>query len=260
MSNQPVVAERPSEGVGLIRMGGQQERTTLSSELRQLLVRHIAELADDPAVRCIVLAGQGRTFAAGSDIRELASIGPIEKIEYDVRKRKLAQAIAACAKPLIAAVNGYALGGGCELAMMCDIIVAGSSAKFGQPEVKLGIIPGSGGTQRLLRAIGKYRAMRYVLTGEAFTAQDALAMGLVSDVVPDGEVESCAIGLAQTIAALPPLAVQQAKELLLFGASVPLEAGLALEAKSNQLLFASHDKIEGMAAFIEKRKPSFEGR
>ena len=260
MSSASVAVERPVEGVGLIRMGDPQARTMLSPEVRELLVRHISGLADDPAVRCLVLSGQSRTFAAGSDIRELASIGPIEKIEYDVRKRKLAQAIAVCAKPIIAAVRGHALGGGCELAMMCDIIVAGSSAKFGQPEVKLGIIPGSGGTQRLLRAIGKYRAMRYVLTGEAFTAQDALAMGLVSDVVPDGEVESRAIGLAQTIAALPPLAVQQAKELLLFGASVPLEAGLALEAKTNQLLFASYDKSEGMAAFIEKRKPSFEGR
>jgi len=259
VSNTPVAVERPGDGVGLVRMGSPQARTVLSPEVREMLVRHIAELAEDPAVRCIVLAGQGRTFAAGSDIKELVDIGPIEKIAYDVRKRKLAQAITACAKPIIAAVRGHALGGGCELAMMCDIIVAGSSAKFGQPEVKLGIIPGSGGTQRLLRVIGKYRAMRYVLTGDSFTAHDALAMGLVSDVVPDEEVESRAIGLATAIAALPPLAVQQAKELLVLGANVTLEAGLALEAKTNQILFASSDKSEGMAAFIEKRKPRFKG-
>lgn len=259
MNNTPVTIERPRDGVGLIRMESAPGHTVLSSDVRDALAQSITDLAADPAIRCIVIAGRGRMFAAGSDIKELANLGAIEKVRHDTRKKKLARALAACATPLIAAVNGYALGGGCELAMMCDIIVAGSSAKFGQPEVKLGIIPGSGGTQRLLRAVGKYRAMRYVLTGEAFTAQEALAMGLVSEVVPDEQLESRALDLASTIAVLPPLAVQQAKELLLLGADATLEAGLALEARANQVLFASRDKNEGMAAFIEKRKPNFEG-
>jgi enoyl-CoA hydratase/carnithine racemase len=157
-------------------------------------------------------------------------------------------------------VSGFALGGGCELAMTCDIIVAGESARFGQPEVKIGIIPGGGGTQRLTRAAGKYKAMRYMLTGDLFGAKEAYDMGLVSEIVPDAEVETRAIAMAQQIAALPPLAIELAKECVLRGMDASLDAGLALETKAIQLLFASEDKKEGMAAFIEKRKPSFQGK
>jgi enoyl-CoA hydratase len=172
---------------------------------------------------------------------------------------KLWRAIAGCPKPVIAAVSGYALGGGCELAMTCDIIVAGESASFGQPEVKIGIIPGGGGTQRLARAVGKYKAMKYVLTGELIAAKEAFEMGLASEVVPDPEVEGRAIDLARQIAVLPPLAVQLAKEAVLAGMDAPMTSALALEAKSLQILFSSHDQKEGMRAFIEKRKPKFTG-
>jgi enoyl-CoA hydratase/carnithine racemase len=173
---------------------------------------------------------------------------------------KLWRAIAGCPKPVIAAVSGYALGGGCELAMTCDIIVAGESARFGQPEVNIGIIPGGGGTQRLPRAVGKYKAMKYILTGEQFSSKEALDMGLVSEVVPDPEVEGRAIDLARQIAALPPLAIQLAKEAVLAGMEAPLSSALALETKSLQILFSSQDQKEGMRAFIEKRKPKFSGR
>jgi enoyl-CoA hydratase/carnithine racemase len=157
-------------------------------------------------------------------------------------------------------VRGFALGGGCELAMHADIIVAGDSAKFGQPEIRIGIIPGGGGTQRLPRAVGKFKAMKMLLTGDIITAQEADAMGLVSEVVPDAEVEARALALASQIALLPPIAARQIKECVLAGQDTSLHAGLMLEAKAIQLSFASFDQKEGMAAFIEKRKPGFEGR
>jgi enoyl-CoA hydratase/carnithine racemase len=188
----------------------------------------------------------------------MADAGTIEMLQRGVHK--LWRGIAGCPKPVIAAVSGYALGGGCELAMTCDIIVAGESARFGQPEVNIGIIPGGGATQRLTRAIGKYKAMKYILTGELFSAREALDMGLASEVVPDPEVEGRAIDLARQIAALPPLAVQLAKEAVLAGMDAPLTSALALEAKSSQILFSSQDQKEGMRAFIEKRKPRFTGR
>ena len=161
---------------------------------------------------------------------------------------------------MIAAVRGFALGGGCELAMHADIIVAGDSAKFGQPEIRIGIIPGGGGTQRLPRAVGKFKAMKMLLTGDIISAQEADAMGLVSEVVPDAEVEARALALATQIAQLPPLAARQIKECVLAGQDMSLHSALMLEAKSIQLSFASFDQKEGMAAFIEKRKPGFEGR
>src|SRR5260370_308438 len=169
-------------------------------------------------------------------------------------------ASASCPKPVIAAVNGYALGGGCELAMHADIIVAGEGASFGQPEVRVGIMPGAGGTQRLTRAVGKFRAMRMLLTGEPVAARDALAMGLVSDVVADGEVFDTALRIAKTIASMPPLAVMQIKEVVRAGQDASLEAAMMLERKAFQLLFATGDQKEGMRAFLEKRKPEFKGR
>jgi enoyl-CoA hydratase/carnithine racemase len=161
---------------------------------------------------------------------------------------------------VIAAVSGFALGGGCELAMTCDIIIAGQSAKFGQPEVRIGIIPGGGGTQRLTRAVGKFKAMRYILTGDLLGAPEAYQMGLVSELVPDAEVEKRAVEMAKQIADLPPLAIEMAKEAVLRGMDASLDTGLALETKAIQLLFSSQDQKEGMAAFIEKRKPKFTGK
>jgi len=253
-----VLLERPAEGIALLRINRPDARNALNLEVRKHLARHLSELGEDAATRAIVLTGNEKSFAAGADIKEMADAGTIEMFQRGVHK--LWRTIAACSKPVIAAVNGFALGGGCELAMTCDIIIAGESSKFGQPEVKIGIIPGGGATQRLTRAVGKYKAMRYILAGDAFGAREAFDMGLVSEVVPDAEVEKRAIALAGQIAELPPLAIQLAKEAVLAGMEAPLTAALALEAKSAQMLFSSQDQKEGMRAFIEKRKPKFTGR
>jgi enoyl-CoA hydratase len=253
-----VLLERPAEAVVLVRINRPEARNALNLEVRKLLSRYLTELSEDSTTRAVVLTGNEKSFAAGADIKEMADLGTIEALQRGIHR--LWQSIGSCRKPVIAAVSGYALGGGCELAMTCDIIVAGESASFGQPEVKIGILPGGGGTQRLTRAVGKYKAMKYVLTGELFSAREALDMGLVSEVVPDPEVEGRAIDLARQIAALPPLAVQLAKEAVIAGMDAPLTSALALEAKSLQILFSSHDQKEGMRAFIEKRKPKFEGR
>ena len=258
MSAAVVLTDRPAEGVGLIRINRPEARNALNTEVRRLIGEHLAAMADDPAIRCIVLTGNDKAFAAGADIKEMAEAGAIEILQRG--SQKLWRAIYGCPKPVIAAVNGFALGGGCELAMTCDIILAGESAKFGQPEVKIGIIPGGGGTQRFPRTVGKFKAMRYVLTGDLFSARQALEMDLVSEVVPDAEVESRAIAMAAQIAELPPLAIQLAKEAVIRGMDAALETGLTLESRTLQLLFASKDQKEGMAAFIEKRKPKFTGQ
>ena len=253
-----VLVERPAEGVALVRINRPEVRNALNMEVRRLLAKHVTAVAEEEAVRCIVITGNEKAFAAGADIKEMANAGTIDMLRRGTLK--LWSTIASCPKPVIAAVNGFALGGGCELAMTCDIIIAGESARFGQPEIKIGIIPGGGGTQRLARAVGKYKAMRYVLTGDMFDARVAHDMGLVSELVPDAEVEKRAVEMAKQIAELPPLAVEQAKEVVLRGMDASLETGLALEAKAIQLLFSSEDQKEGMAAFIGKRKPRFTGR
>jgi enoyl-CoA hydratase/carnithine racemase len=258
MTEPVVLAENPGLGVGLIRINRPDARNALNLEVRKLLARHLTAMGEDPAIRAIVLTGNEKSFAAGADIKEMAGAGAIDMLLRGTHK--LWRTISACPKPVIAAVNGFALGGGCELAMTCDIIIAGEGARFGQPEIKIGIVPGGGGTQRLTRAIGKYKALRYMLTGDMFSAKEAFDMGLVSEVVPDGEVQSRAIAMARQIAEMGPLAVEQIKECVLRGLDASLDTGLALETKANQMLFASQDQKEGMAAFIEKRKPNFTGR
>jgi enoyl-CoA hydratase/carnithine racemase len=258
MTAPVVITERPAGGVGLIRINRPEARNALNLEVRKLIGRHLTEMTDDDTVRCIVLTGNDKAFAAGADIKEMANAGTIEMLLRGTQQ--MWRTIYACPKPVIAAVSGFALGGGCELAMTCDIIIAGESAKFGQPEVKIGIIPGGGGTQRFPRTVGKYKAMRYVLTGDLFGAKEANEMGLVSEVVPDAEVEKRAVAMAAQIAELAPLAIQQAKESVIRGMDASLETGLTLETRTLQMLFASKDQKEGMAAFIEKRKPKFEGR
>jgi enoyl-CoA hydratase len=253
-----VLLERPAEGVVLLRINRPEARNALNIEVRKLLAKHLAEIGEDTTTRAVVLTGNDKAFAAGADIKEMADAGTIESLQRGVHK--LWRTIAGCPKPVIAAVSGYALGGGCELAMTCDIIVAGESARFGQPEVKIGIIPGGGATQRLTRAVGKYKAMKAILVGDQISAKEAFEMGLASEVVPDPEVEGRAIDLARQIAALPPLAIQLAKEAVLAGMDAPMTSALALEVKSLQILFSSQDQKEGMRAFIEKRKPKFIGK
>lgn len=258
MSASAILVEHPAKGVTLLRINRPEARNALDMPTRRLLVQHLAEADEDESVRCLVIAGNETVFAAGADIKEMADAGSIEMMRRG--SHKLWSAIAACSKPIVASVRGLALGGGCELAMICDIIVAGHSARFGQPEIRIGIIPGGGGTQRLTRVIGKHKAMRYLLTGDLFSAADAQAMGLVSELVPDAEVDSRAIAMAAQIAALSPLAVRQAKEVILRGMDAALETGIALEIKALHVLFSSQDQKEGMKAFIEKRKPDFTGR
>ncbi len=252
-----VRVESPVDGVRLLRIHRPEARNALNMDVRRQLVEHIGACAQARDVRCVVLAGGERAFAAGADIKEMAGAGTVDMMKRGVLD--LWRATAACPKPMIAAVQGYALGGGCELAQLCDIIIAGESARFGQPEIKIGIIPGGGGTQRLTAAIGKHKALRYLLTGDVFNARDACAMGLVSEVVADDDVEPRAIAMASRIAALPPLAVQLLKDVVLRGMDMPLEAALTLETRTLHLLFATQDQKEGMAAFIEKRPPVFTG-
>ncbi|SDS23444.1 enoyl-CoA hydratase [Pseudomonas oryzae] len=252
-----VVATLQENGVAVVRISRPEAMNALNSHVRQQLAEHFRALAIEPQVRAIVLTGGEKCFVAGADVREFAQASPIEM--YRRHTEYLWEAISRCPKPVIAAVNGFALGGGCELAMHCDIIVAGESARLGQPEVKLGLMPGAGGTQRLIRAVGKFQAMRIALTGCLVKAPEALAMGMVSEVVSDEHALPRALELAAEIAALPPLAVAQIKEVMLAGADLPLDSALALERKAFQLLFDSRDQKEGAAAFLEKRKANFQG-
>ena len=257
-SAAPVLLEFPTPGVALLRLNRPQATNALSLELQALLSHYFTQLAADPDVRCILLTGGDTVFAAGGDINSMAGVGPIDI--YQRHTERVWAPIQHCPKPVIAAVCGYAYGGGCELAMLADIIVAGRSARFCQPEIRIGIMPGIGGTQRLVRAVGKAKAMRMALTGQPISAEEAWVAGLVSNLVDDDQVQAYALEMAQVIAAMPPLAAEQIKEVILAGVDGPLETGLALERKANALLFASRDQKEGMQAFIEKRTAQFEGR
>jgi enoyl-CoA hydratase/carnithine racemase len=256
-SAAPVLLERPLPGVALLRLNRPQATNALSLELQALLSRYFSELAIDPEVRCIVLTGGDKVFAAGGDINSMAGVDAIDI--YKRHTERVWAPIQHCPKPVIAAICGYAYGGGCELAMHADLIVAGRSARFCQPEIRIGIMPGIGGTQRLVRAVGKVKAMRMALTGQPISAEEAWVAGLISDLVDDDQVQAHALELARVIAAMPALAAEQIKEVILAGMDAPLEAGLALERKANALLFASRDQKEGMQAFIEKRPAQFEG-
>ncbi len=253
-----VLLERPAAGVALLRLNRPDRLNALNMAVRESLASHFAALAADDEVRCVVITGDEKAFAAGADVAELAERSPTD--EAFAKSRVAWTAIERYRRPIIAAVSGFALGGGCELAMHCDIIIAGEGAKLGQPEVKLGIMPGAGGTQRLVRAIGKFAAMRWLLTGDLLSAADAQRLGLVSEVVPDGQALPHALEIATRIAALPPLAVTAIKDAVILGADLPLDAALRLEAQSFQMLFLTDDRREGMRAFLERRKPEFKGR
>jgi enoyl-CoA hydratase len=244
--------------IAIVTLNRPQALNALSYGLVKDLALALQTLDADNDVRVMIVTGGEKVFAAGADIKEMVKLGPfdppvVERLAYRDRINEIS-------KPIIAAVSGFALGGGCELAMSCDIIIASESARFGQPEVNLGIIPGSGGTQRLTHLLGKHRAMELILTGDFLDAADAERLGLVNRVVPAELLLEEAKNVARKIAAKPSLAVRAAKQAVLKAANAPLDQGLDFERKSFYLLLSSEDRKEAMTAFLEKRKPELKGR
>jgi enoyl-CoA hydratase/carnithine racemase len=252
-----VLAERDG-AVGIARLNRPDARNALSPEVMALLCEICEAWDADPDVLCIVVAGGDDYFAAGGDIKAMS-----ERSFQDALVSPTAsywRRMAGVRTPLVAAVSGYALGGGCELALTCDMIVASETAEFGQPEILLGIIPGGGGSQRLARVLGKQRAMELVLTGRRITAEEAHAWGLVNQVAGKQEWLAKAVELAQVVARRPPIAAKLAKQAVLAAEDMALAAGLDHERRLFELAMATEDRVEGMTAFVEKRRPVFKGR
>lgn len=252
------VTEQYSKHIALIELNRPKELNALNLQLMGELRDALIALDENEEVRVIILTGNERAFAAGADIKQMAGKGAIDMAKID--QFSTWDKIKRTKKPLIAAVSGFALGGGCELAMTCDMIVASETAQFGQPEIKIGVMPGAGGTQRLTRAIGKARAMELVLTGKFISAREALHYGLVNRVVPVEMYLKSALELAGEIAQMSPIATQMAKESVNHAYESSLSEGLYFERKNFYMLFASEDQKEGMNAFIEKRQPDFKGK
>jgi len=253
------VIENP-DGLNIckIQLNRPEVLNALNNELMSELLAVLKSVDKDETTGCSVITGNEKAFAAGADIKEMAEASAIEmyiRDQFDTWDR-----IGKTKKPIIAAISGYALGGGCELALMCDIIIASENAQFGQPEINLAVIPGGGGTQRLTRIIGKNKTMEMILTGKRFSAQEMLDAGLVNKIIPGGTYLDEAINIAKEIANKPNIAVQLAKETVLKAYETSFENGLLFERKNFYLLFASEDKFEGMKAFIEKRKPNWKGK
>jgi enoyl-CoA hydratase len=244
--------------VGIIRLNRPKLLNALSFNVLREILDALEGFDKDDKIRATVLTGSDDAFSAGADIKELSEATPVTLIERN--QFALWDRLKRVAKPVIAAVSGHALGGGCELAMSCDIIIASETARFGQPEINIGIMPGAGGTQRLTRAIGKYRAMELILTGQPITAREAEKHGLVNRVVPVEAYFEEAKKLAMQIAQKGPVAVRLAKDSVLKAFETPLEEGLQSERRNFYLLFSTEDMREGMKAFIEKRPPRFKGR
>jgi len=248
---------RENAHIALVRLNRPKVLNALSTDLMQELVECFLELDKNPEVRVIILTGNERAFAAGADIGQMVTATPIDQIN-DQRFRTW-EMLRLITKPIIGAVNGFALGGGCELAMSCDLIIAGDDAKFSQPEIKIGTIPGAGGTQRLTRAVGKSKAMMMVLTGDMIDAQTAYEWGLVAKVVPAQTLLQETYELAKTISERAPVAVRLAKEAVNKSFEMTLKDGMDFERRNFYLTFASQDQKEGMKAFMEKRNPDYKG-
>ncbi len=246
------------QGVALLRLNRPEARNALSPEMMEEIASTLERLDPDPSVRCAVIAGSEKVFAAGADIRALSERSFEEALRHPAAS--FWRRLAAIRTPMVAAVSGYALGGGCELALACDMIVASDTAQFGQPEITLGIIPGGGGTQRHARVLGKQRAMEYVLTGRRFDAETAERIGLVNRVVKKGRWLEEALELARTVAERPPIAARLGKQAVIAAEEMALGAGLESERRLYELAMATEDRVEGMRAFLEKREPRFEGR
>ena len=257
MAGDVVLAERHGP-VAVARLNRPEARNALSAELLRVLCELCEAWDADPEVRCIVIAGGDEYFAAGADVKAMS--------ERSFQEAMVAPStsfwpkMAAIGTPLVAAVAGYALGGGCELALLCDLIVASETAEFGQPEIMLGIIPGGGGTQRLARVLGKQRTMELVLTGRRIDAQEAHSLGLVNQVTKKKEWLTTAIDVGQVIARRPPMAARLAKRAVLAADETALSAGLDYERRLYEIAMATEDRVEGMAAFLEKRRAQFRGR
>jgi enoyl-CoA hydratase len=253
-----LVNEQYDINVALIQLNRPKDLNALNLQLMQEVRDALKELDKNEKVRAIIITGNEQAFAAGADIKQMSDKSAIDMLTIDqfstwdqIRKTR---------KPIIAAVSGFALGGGCELAMTCDMIIASETAKFGQPEIKIGVMPGAGGTQRLTRAIGKVKAMELVLTGRFLSAEEALAYGLINKVVPVEMYLREAVTLAKEVAQMSPIATQLAKEAVNRSFETHLDEGLHFERKNFYLTFASEDQKEGMKAFIEKRKPEYKGK
>ena len=253
------LVETSADGhVGLCRLNRPEARNALSPEVMDGLASAVEAFDADPEVRCVVIAGGDEVFASGADIGALRDRSFQEALVHS--SAAFWKRLAACRTPLVAAVSGWALGGGCELALVCDLVVASETAVFGQPEITLGIIPGAGGTQRLTRVAGKQRAMELVLTGRRFDAGEAERIGIVNEVHPKGEWLERALELAGRVARRPPIAARLAKQAVLAADETALTAGLETERRLYELSMATEDRIEGMDAFLENRAPRFTGR
>jgi len=259
MAYETLIVETPSAGVTLIRLNRPEALNALNSKLLGELSVALDAAEADESVHCLVLTGSERAFAAGADIKEMSDKSYAQMFASNFFGAA-GQRVERFRKPIIAAVAGYALGGGCELAMLCDFIIAAETAKFGQPEINLGVMPGIGGTQRLPRAVGKAKAMDMVLTARMMDAAEAERAGLVSRVVPADKLLEEALAAAARIAAQSPLAVMMNKELVNAAFETTLATGVAMERRLFHSLFAFEDQKEGMAAFIDKRKPDFKGK
>ncbi|HTK83039.1 MAG TPA: enoyl-CoA hydratase-related protein [Bacteroidota bacterium] len=246
------------DGYALVQFNRPDVLNALNMKLMEELVEALEAFDKDDDVRAIIVTGNEKAFAAGADIKEMSDASAVEMLIRDQFARW--DRIRKIKKPVIAAVSGFALGGGCELAMSCDMIIASETAKFGQPEINIGVMPGAGGTQRLTRAVGKAKAMEMVLTGRMITGEEAMKWGLVNKVVPAEYYLEEAKSLAKEIASKPPVAVRLAKEAVMKAFDTTIEGGLEFERKNFYLLFSSDDQKEGMKAFVEKRKPEWKGR